>query len=136
MTGPGLPTGAGPTLDAPPGRPGVSDDNASLRLNVVEADPVDDDDEEGARVARRLLVAGIAIAGIAVLCWVVLPQFGLVFPPFVPLMLFGVIVFATIVGGNESRPKRARTDDTECCESNDEGRPICCSGPRPPRIFK
>jgi len=141
MTGPGLPPPAGPppasawrVVPAPVA--GASEAADTLPSDVLDAVHEIDEEEAGARLARRIFVAGLAIAAIAALCWVVLPMFGMVLPPMVPLLLFGVIAFAAITASPEAKPRRGARATGDCCSPDDEGRPICCSGPRPPRLFK
>lgn len=57
--------------------------------------------KESHRLARRLLVAFIAIVLLGVVFYLVLPYYGLRLPPFVPLLCFGAIALGAILNFNE-----------------------------------
>lgn len=55
---------------------------------------------------RRLFIAGLLSAAIAVVCWLVLPRAGVYVPWYVPVMAFAVIVVAALmrvaeIGGDD-----------------------------------
>lgn len=93
------------------------------------------DGAEGRRLLVRLVIAFIAIVGIAVLCFGVLPAAGVYLHPLVPLAAFGAIAVAVLLNASSEGQfeSKARTEDESCgCD----GRPVgCCPGPRPPRFL-
>lgn len=121
------------------------------------ATPLPDSDAEdiaGARLARRLFVAAVLIAITAVVCWVVLPRYGMVLPPIVPPLVFVAIFLGAVLSHAEEHADHDEDDDTpgaprhasdlarsssslgQACQTpDDEGRPITCGGPRPPRFL-
>lgn len=122
LIGPGLPQPrAGAPLDD---QPTMLIEDARRRLREQEQDQ-----PERPAIARRLVVAFVLVALIAVLCFVVLPEYGLHLPPMVPLLGFVVIVVGTLLG-SEPGPRKPK------CACDDEGRPICCGGPRPLRFTR
>ncbi|MBX3316568.1 MAG: hypothetical protein KF902_06860 [Phycisphaeraceae bacterium] len=104
----------------------LDSERSVLPFEVVEADP------RGKGMGRRLVIAFVLSCMIAAGCWIVLPRFGVWVPVWVPLAGFVLIVIATVAA---SRPGDDR-DDNDTGGGCDEGRPICCSGPRPLRMFK
>ncbi len=89
--------------------------------------------ERGTGVGRRLVVGFVLCSLVAGVCWGVLPRFGVWVPVWLPLGGFALIVAATVAAS----PDRDERDDGPrggC--GNDDGRPICCSGPRPMRMFR
>lgn len=79
------------------------------------------------RVARRLVVAFLAIVGLGILNYTVLYRFGAELHPVVLLGAFGVILAASVLSipGN-ARQAQAQTDPADCgCAVG------MCSGPRP-----
>lgn len=94
-------------------------------------------DPPGPSIARRLVIAFVASCLLALICWVVLPRFDVWLPPWIPLVSFVVIMAAAIISARpDTTPDDAGGSDprgTSCC---DDGRPVCCSGPRPLRIFR
>lgn len=89
----------------------------------------EDEDErvrrEGGRIARRLAIAFVLVLATGAVCWVVLPQFGMVLPAPVVLLVFGVMAFASLAPLFEDRPS------TPAPREEDPGRPITCCGVRP-----
>jgi len=80
------------------------------------------------KLARRLVVAFILIALTAVGCWVVLPHYGLVLPPILPILAFATIVIGTVLAG-APEPQERRENNADWC---DDGCTSCgCGGPRP-----
>jgi len=104
-----------------------------LPFEVAEADP------RGTGIGRRLVVSFVLSCLIAAGCWIVLPRFGVWVPIWVPLACFGLIAAAAVFAGHEDRaPDSDHVGSGAsggCCQP-DEGRPICCSGPRPMRMFR
>lgn len=96
-------------------------------------------EREGSGIGRRIVVAFVLSCLIAAGCWIVLPRFGVWVPVWVPLACFGLIAAAAVFAGHEDEAQHADGGATGagggCCKP-DDGRPICCSGPRPLRMFK
>ncbi|MBX3360900.1 MAG: hypothetical protein KF912_08600 [Phycisphaeraceae bacterium] len=88
--------------------------------------------DEDPGVGRRLVVGFVLCCVLVGICWVVLPRFGVWVPAWIPLAGFVLIVIATVAA---SRP-RDDSDDINRGGGCDDGRPICCSGPRPLKMFK
>lgn len=61
----------------------------------------DDENKESHRLARRLLLAFIAIVLLGVAFYLVLPYYGLRLPPFVPILCFGAIALGAILSFNK-----------------------------------
>lgn len=111
----------------------------SLALRLGDASDIAAQERDRAGIGRRLVVSFVLSCMIAAGCWIVLPRFGVWVPIWMPLACFGLIAAAAVFAGHEDQ---AQTADGEamggsggCCKA-DEGRPICCSGPRPLRMFK
>lgn len=85
---------------------------------------------ERPQIARRLVVAFILVALLALLAYVVLPQFGLHLPALIPPIAFLVITIGSLLSADAP----AKADPP--CDCDSDGRPICCSGPRPPRFTR
>lgn len=117
LIGPGMPDDE---------RAGELMDDARQRVRAME-----DDSGDRGRTARRLFVAFVLSAFVAVLSFVVLPKWGVYLPPMVPVLGFIVILLGTVLGSREDGAARK-----PACGVDDEGRPICCSGPRPLRTFR
>lgn len=100
------------------------------------------EDSEGpqrAGIGRRLVVSFVLSCMIAAGCWIVLPRFGVWVPTWVPLACFGLIAAAAVFAGHEDRApdsEQVGSGAGGCCCQPDDGRPICCSGPRPLKMFK
>lgn len=92
------------------------------------------DDTRGTGVGRRLVVGFVVCCVIAGVCWGVLPRFGVWVPAWLPLAGFVLIVVAAVVAGSEREGNHGDGPGGGC--GVDEGRPICCSGPRPMRVFR
>ncbi len=97
------------------------------------------EDARRSGIGPRLVVAFVLSCLIAAGCWVVLPRFGVWVPVWVPLACFGLIAAAAVFAGHEDRDPESDQVGTGtgggCCKA-DDGRPICCSGPRPLKMFK
>ncbi len=119
----------GPGLSGP--RPGVPlDDQPSMLIEDARRRLREQEDgpSESMAVLKRLVVAFVLVALLAVLCLVVLPRYNVHLPPMVPLLGFVVIVVGTLMSSYTPPRKKPK------CDCDDEGRPICCSGPRPLRF--
>jgi len=115
--------------------PGMPDDGSAGRLmddarRKVRED--EDDHKEGTRLARRLMVAFSLSALLAAMSFVFLPKWGVHLPPMIPILGFIVILVGVVLGSHED----AQTRKKKACVCDDEGRPICCGGPRPLRSFR
>lgn len=83
---------------------------------------------DGGRLAKRLIIAFVAIIALGVVNIALLRRYGLDLPPVVLLSAFGVIFAASVIPSIEGRSKSPREEDA-CA---DEGCAVgCCSGPRP-----
>lgn len=132
-------------------------DNLDPRVADTEgADPYpisDAEDIAGARLARRLFVAAVLIGITAIVCWVVLPRYGMVLPPIVPPLVFIAIFLGAVLShaeehavydedADEDNPRsstslaRRQAGDLACQTPDEDGRPITCGGPRPPRFLR
>jgi hypothetical protein len=109
------------------GARGLLDD---ARQKVREAD---DEDREGSAITRRIMVAFVLSVFLAVLSFVLLPKWGVHLPPMIPVLGFIVILVGTILGSHEAEQTRRQR---KACECEDDGRPMCCGGPRPMRMFR
>lgn len=101
---------------------------------------------EGRRLVTRLIVAFVILVVVAVLCYGVLPRFGVDLPSWVPLAAFAIIAVG-VVANATSEGQFGPSDEDEACRSGDvfdrkcgaggpDGRPVgCCPGPRPPRFL-
>ncbi len=67
-------------------------------------------DEQGKRLARRIVVAFVLVAISAAVFFVVLPSMGLWLPPVVPLASFAVIVIGAVLTHTAEAP--AANDDS------------------------
>jgi|GEM_PF-5991462 len=93
-----------------------------LRIGPPESD--DAEPVDGARLARRLLVAFLLIAGVWVLFVTLLAQH---ISPMVPVLASGAIMLGSILAAMPERKDEAPESD-----DLDDAKPIgCCSGPRP-----
>lgn len=124
LIGPGLPDEPCCRTDGCSSGSHLIDD---ARRQMAEADARDN---PGAALLRRLVVAFVLVAVVAAVSYVVLPSRGIHLPPMLPLLGFLVILVGTLLGsaGDQRPPARPRVED--------DGRPICCSGPRPLRAFR
>lgn len=121
LIGPGLPN---PRPGAPlDDQPSMLIEDARRRLREQDEGP-----GESSAILRRLVVAFVLVALLAILCLAVLPRYNVHLPPMVPLLAFVVIVAGALM--SSYTPPRRKPK----CGCEDEGRPICCSGPRPLRF--
>jgi hypothetical protein len=111
--------------------PGRLMDEARRRVRDAE-----DEDREGTLTARRLMVAFALSALLAVFSFVLLPKWGVYLPPMIPALGFIVILVGSILGSREDRAGDEQVVEKNSCGCDDEGRPICCGGPRPLRSFR
>ncbi len=104
----------------------------------------DEQNKEGVKLARRLVIAFILIVLLGVVFYVVLPQYGLKLDPIVPVLSFLAILIGAVMTAVEENKDSDNSDD----DSNDESGGCCggsdndgcavgmCSGPRPLRMFR
>jgi hypothetical protein len=111
--------------------PGRLMDEARQRVREAE-----DEDREGTLTARRLMVAFALSALLAVFSFVLLPKWGVYLPPMIPALGFIVILVGSILGSREDKRDDEQVVEKDACGCDDEGRPICCSGPRPLQSFR
>jgi undecaprenyl pyrophosphate phosphatase UppP len=101
----------------------------------------DEQNKEGVRLARRLLIAFILIVILGVVFYVVLPEYGLKLDPMVPVLSFLAILIGAVMTAVEENRDSDDSDDDEdySCGSSGCGGDGCavgmCPGPRPLRIF-
>ncbi|MGJ8635347.1 MAG: hypothetical protein ACSHX5_00680 [Phycisphaerales bacterium] len=132
--------------NSPPDDPDHLLDEARERIRLQ-----DEQNKEGVRLARRLLVAFILIAILGVVFYIVLPQYGLKLSPLVPVLSFLAILTGAILSAREELkdeddfwddpddprgpnggPKNGR--DPDC---NNDGCAVgMCPGPQPLRMFR
>lgn len=121
LIGPGLPNlKPGAPLDD---QPSMLIEEARRRLREQDEGP-----GESSAILKRLVVAFVLVALLAILCLVVLPRYNVHLPPMVPLLAFVVIVVGALMSSYTPPRKKVK------CDCEEEGRPICCSGPRPLRF--
>ncbi|KAA0213298.1 MAG: hypothetical protein DYG94_11785 [Leptolyngbya sp. PLA3] len=121
LIGPGLPA---PRVGVPlDDQPSMLIEDARRRLREQDEGP-----GESMAILKRLVVAFVVVALLAVLCLVVLPRYNVHLPPMVPLLAFVVIVVGALMSSYTPPRKKPR------CNCQDEGQPICCPGPRPVRL--
>lgn len=102
----------------------------------------DEQNKEGVKLARRLIVAFILILLLGVIFYAVLPQWGLRLPPIVPALSFIAILAGAVLSAMDQTksddptdPDGTRVLDQRTC--NDDGCAVgMCSGPRPLRMFR
>jgi len=111
--------------------PGRLMDDARRRVRDAEYD-----EREGTLTARRLMVAFALSALLAVFSFVLLPKWGVYLPPMIPALGFIVILVGSILGSREDRAGDESVVEKDRCGCDDEGRPICCGGPRPMQSFR
>lgn len=97
------------------------------------------DESRGSGVGRRLVIGFVISCVLGGRCWGLLPRFGVWVPAWLPLGGFGLIMLASLIAGYEN----ARDDENGSGGGGsggrcgvDEGRPICCSGPRPMKMLR
>lgn len=88
----------------------------------------DEDREAGARLARRLLVAFLLVAGIWFVFVTVLSSW---IPPMVPVLVSLVIMVGAILAGAEDVGRPVAQDDDEPAGCDDGCAVGMCGGPRP-----
>lgn len=101
------------------------------RVRLKAEHEVNRHDEQGRRLARRLMVAFVLVLVTAVACFIVVPGMGVHLPPIVPILCFAAIVAGSLMAhaGDAPEPRRPKPCD-------DEGCPVgCCPGPRPMKMF-
>ena len=93
--------------DAEP-RPGAPlDDQPSYlieeaRERIRDEQRIKDQHKEVSLVARRLVIAFVLVAILAVVFHIVMPAFGLRLPPVVPLMCYAAIAFGAIMTARDA----------------------------------
>ena len=98
------------------------------RLAFEIPDDVLGEETDGGKLAKRLSIAFVLIAIIAIFNFVFLRKWDMDLAPEVLLGTFGVILIASILPAFEAKPESEYDDDT--CDS--DGCAIgCCQGPRP-----
>lgn len=129
----------------PPGPPNDPDrllDEARERIRLE-----DEQNREGVKLARRLIVAFILILILGVVFYVVLPEYGLKLDPLVPVLSFLAILIGAVMTAVEENKD---TDDPDDPDNPDDsggsrgsggcGNDGCavgmCPGPRPLRMFR
>lgn len=102
----------------------------------------DEQNKEGVKLARRLVVAFILILILGVVFYVVLPEYGLKLDPMVPVLSFvAILVGAVMTAAEENKdPDDSDDDDSDdSCNSGGCGGDGCavgmCPGARPLRMF-
>ena len=81
----------------------IDNDAFERARRALEAEHAEAERErQGKRLARRLVIAFAGIVVLASVFFVVLPEIGLVLPPIIPLLIFGVIAAGAIVAHGES----------------------------------
>ncbi len=89
-------------------------------------------EKEGARLARRIFIAGLLIIGIAVACLIALPKLGLDLSLMVPVVAFlAIAAGAWLTGRAEGVVPDADAGSRHDCN---DGRCMSCAGPQPLRI--
>ena len=114
-------------------------DEARERIRVE-----DEQNKEGVKLARRLVIAFILILILGVVFYVVLPQFGLKLNPLVPVLSFLAILAGAILTAVEESKDPDDPDDPESPDDsrgsggcgNDGCAVGMCPGPRPLRMFR
>lgn len=102
------------------------------RLRLKAEHDANRHEEQGKRLARRIIIAFILIV-ITAVAFFVAPVMGVDVPPIVPVMCFATIVLGSVMAHagdapEESRPN-TRDDDCGCAVG-------CCPGPRPMKMFR
>ncbi len=81
-------------------------------------------------MAFRLSIAFFVSILIAIGCWLILPNYGVYLPAWIPLLAFGVMAVACVLSELEQDKDDEHDDDDED-SGDDEGRSLTCCGPRP-----
>ena len=117
-------------------------DEARERIRIE-----DEQNKEGTKLAKRLIVAFILILFLGVIFYIVLPLYGLKLDPIVPVMSFLAILIGAIMTAVEENKDSNGSDDSDdsddednrsggCCNDNNDGCAVgMCPGPRPLRMF-
>jgi len=105
----------------------------------------DENNREGVKLARRLVIAFILIVLLGVVFYAVLPQYGLRLDPMVPLLSFlAILIGAVLTAVEEAKDSDDQSDSDDenngssgCCNNDkNEGCAVgMCPGPRPLRMF-
>ena len=105
----------------------------------------DEQNREGVRLARRLVIAFILIALLGIVFYIVLPEYGLRLDPIVPVLSFlAIFLGAVLTASEENKDEDDFWDDPDDprgpnggggCE-NDGCAVGMCPGPRPLRAFR
>jgi hypothetical protein len=104
----------------------------SARLRLKAEHDANRYEEQGKRLARRILVAFVLIVLTAV-AFFVAPVMGVDVPPIVPVMCFATIVVGAVMAHAGDAPEKRRSNP----RNDDCGRAVgCCPGPRPLRAFR
>lgn len=114
----------------------ASDTEQPLTLPFADAPDVPTPGRGGSGVGRRLVAGFILCCVVASVCWGVLPRFGVWIPAWLPFGGFGVILLASLFAGFEGRDNNnegSMASGPRC--GADDGRSLCCSGPRPLKLF-
>ncbi len=91
-------------------------------------------EEEGARLARRIMIAGLLIIAMAVAALVTLPALGLDLSLMVPVVAFAAIAAGAWITG---RAEGTVPDpDAGARHGCDDGKCLSCAGPQPLRFKK
>jgi len=104
----------------------------------------DEQNKEGVKLARRLIIAFVLILILGVVFYVVLPEYGLKLDPIVPVLSFLAILAGAILTAVEENKDSDDPDDPDNPDNSDDedscGNDGCavgmCSGPRPLRMFR
>lgn len=129
----------------PPEDPDRLLDEARERIRLQ-----DEQNREGVRLARRLIIAFVLVMILGVIFYVVLPQYGLKLNPLVPVLSFiAIFAGAILTAVEESKGEDDHWDDPDdprgpngpngrggSGDCNNDGCAVgMCSGPRPLRMF-
>ena len=113
-------------------------DGRSLRIGPQGepeqfVDPREEERKQANALARRLIIAFVLMVGLSVGMLVLVAELNLRIPPMMFLLSFLAIAAGTITTLMTGRDKPAKSKADCAC---DDGRPVCCSGPRPLRAFR
>jgi hypothetical protein len=90
-------------------------------------------EEQGRRLARRLIIAFVLVVLLAIVFFIVVPRMGVHLPVIVPVLCFATIVVGSLVAhaGDAPESRRRAKPDQDCgCAVG------CCPGPRPLKMFR
>ena len=103
----------------------------SARLRLKADHDANRHEEQGKRLARRIIIAFVLIVLTAV-AFFIAPVMGVDVPPIVPVMCFAAIVLGSVMAhagdAPDRNPPKPRKDDCGCAVG-------CCPGPRPMKMF-